>query len=314
MSVYIVRRLILLVPVIAGITLFSYSITRLIPGDVVAIMLGNYYSEGVAEVLRHQMGLDRPVLYGYVDWMSKAVRGDLGQSIRSGHRVTDLLAQRIPISVSLGGLSLIVSLALGIPLGIVAAVHRYRLAGYLCNSIALIGISTPSYWLSFLLIFVFSVTLKWLPPSGYVDFSSNPALWFQLMTMPAVTLGLICAAGVMRITRSSVLEVLSEQYVQTARSKGIWESRVIVKHVLRNAAIPILTVVGVNLGYLIGSVVVVELIFAVPGLGRLALTGINQRDYPVVQGVVLIMTLMFVLINLIVDLMYSFIDPRIRYE
>ena len=277
-------------------------------------MLGDHYRAETASVLRRQLGLDRPILHGYLHWIGNALRGDLGKSIRSGHAILETLRDRLRISFPLSGLALMIAVGIGLPLGIVAGVYRYNAVGYLCNVFALIGISTPSHWLSFLLILLFSVTLRWLPPSGFIRFTADPLGWLRHMTLPAFTLGLITAAGIMRITRSSVLEVLSQQYVQTARSKGVRELKVVAKHVLRNAFIPVLTIIGLNAGYLIGTAVVVELVFGLPGLGRLALTGITQRDYPVVQGVVLVMTMLFVFINLLVDMIYGVIDPRIRYD
>lgn len=314
MLTYTLRRLLAVVPILLGITLLAYGITRSIPGDAVAVMLGVNTTPAVAAELRRQLGLDRPVYEGYVHWLGQVVRGDLGRSIRSGRPIASDLAERFPRTVQLTVAAIFLATLIGIPAGILAATHRNQLADQVVSIVALLGISMPDFWLGFLLILLFSIQLGWLPPAGYISPADNPAMFFQFLLLPALTLGFQSAGIIMRFTHSAFLEILGQDYVRTARSKGLKERVVIYAHTLRNALIPIITIVGLQIGFLLGGAVIIETIFGWPGIGNLAVTAINQRDYPVVQATVVVFAVVFTLVNLIVDLLYGVIDPRVKYS
>lgn len=307
------RRLLAAVPILLGITVIAYALTRTIPGDVVAVMLGTNADPQVAKLLRHNLHLDQPVFLGYLDWVSGLLRGDLGQSIRSGLPIGPDLVARFGRTAQLTGAAMLLALVIGIPVGIIAAVRRNRLTDQLISVVALLGISTPDFWLGTLLILVFSLQLGWLPPAGYSAPSADLGLFLKLLILPTVTLGFQVMGIIVRFTRAAMLEVLGHDFVRTARAKGVLEGRVLYRHALRNAMIPIVTVIGLNVGFLLGGTVIVETIFGWPGIGSLALSAINQRDYPVVQASVMLFALTFTLVNLIVDLLYGVIDARIRY-
>ncbi|WP_309570030.1 ABC transporter permease [Deinococcus sp.] len=308
-----VRRLLAALPILLGITVIAYFLTRTIPGDVVAVMLGTNADPQVAKLMRHNLHLDQPVVLGYFDWLSGVLRGDLGQSIRSGLPIGQDLAVRFGRTAQLTVAAMLLALALGIPVGMIAAVRRNRLTDQVISIVALLGISTPDFWLGTLLILTFSLQLGWLPPAGYAAPGDNLALFLKLLILPTLTLAFQIMGIIARFTRAAMLEVLGQDFVRTARAKGVTETRVLYRHALRNAMIPIVTVIGLNVGFLLGGTVIVETIFGWPGIGSLALTAINQRDYPVVQASVMLFALTFTVVNLIVDLLYGVIDVRIRY-
>ncbi len=313
MLTYTIKRLIAVIPILLGITAVSYFLTRTIPGDLVAVMLGTNTDPVVAAQLRHKLNLDRPILEGYVVWLGHLVQGDLGESLRSGRPIGEDMGTRYGRTAQLTLAAMVLALIVGIPLGILAAVRRNRLTDQTISSTALLGVSTPDFWLAFLLILVFAVWLRWLPPAGYASPLEKPSLFLRLLILPALTLGFQVTGILTRFTRSAMLEVLSQDFIRTARSKGVAERAVMYKHALRNALVPITTVIGLNVGFLLGGTVIVETIFGWPGVGSLAVTAINQRDYPVVQATVMLFAFTFVMVNLIVDLLYGAIDPRIRY-
>jgi peptide/nickel transport system permease protein len=313
---FLLRRLLLAVPTVFGVVLAVFLLIRLVPGDVVTQLIGLEASISPQRVgeLRRLFGLDRSFPVQLADYMAGVVRGDLGKSLRTGRPVGPELARRFPITIQLAGMGVAIALLIGVPAGVLAAVRRGRAGDYLVTGFVLVGLSVPSFWLAVLLILLFALRLGWLPPTGYVALGEGVRANLQHLLLPALSLGLVLAAAVTRIVRSSLLEVLGRHYIRTARAKGLAESGVILRHALRNALIPVVTVVGLQFGTLLGGTVIIEQIFGLPGIGRYALEGINLRDYPVIQGAVLAIALSFVLVNLLVDACYGFIDPRIRYE
>ncbi len=316
MGAYLIRRLLLAVPTVLGVVTAVFLLIRLVPGDVVTQLIGLEANlpRGRAEELRKLFGIDRPLHVQFADYMSNVTRGDLGTSLRTGRAVGPELARRFPVTLQLAFMGLVVAIAIGIPVGILAALRRGRVADYLATAFVLLGLSVPSFWLAVLLILLFALRLGWLPPTGYLSPGESLSGNLLHMILPALSLGLILAAASTRIVRSSLLEVLGRHYIRTARAKGLWESAVVLRHALRNALIPVVTVIGLQFGTLLGGTVIIEQIFSLPGIGRFALEGINLRDYPVIQGAVLAIALSFTLVNLFVDLCYGFLDPRIRYE
>ncbi|HYM70488.1 MAG TPA: ABC transporter permease [bacterium] len=309
------RRMALAVPTAFGVLVAVFLLIRLVPGDVVTQMVSLEASispQRVAE-LRRMFGLDRPLAVQLGTYLAGVGEGDLGKSLRTGLPVGPELAHRFPVTIELSCFGLVVALAIGVPTGIAAALQRGRAGDYLANIFVLLGLSVPSFWLAVLLILLFSLRLGWLPPTGYYAPSDGVGANLTHMVLPAVSLGLALAAAIARIVRSSLLEVLARSYVRTARAKGLDEPRVILWHALRNALIPVVTVIGLQFGTLLGGAVIIEQIFSLPGIGRYALEGINLRDYPVIQGAVLAIALSFVFVNLCVDVFYGFLDPRVRY-
>ena len=315
---YLLRRLIASIPILIGVSILIFLAIRLVPGDAVTATLGTeagMLSPEQRESLRSYYGLDRPIVEQYFYWVGQALQGNLGLSIRQGKPVLDLIVDRFPLTLELAILAVSIALAVGIPLGLISAIRHNTLLDLVARLFALVGLSMPSFLVGTLIIFVLSVGFHILPNSGdYVSFTQDPSRNLQQLFFPAITLGFAFSASVMRMTRSSMLEVLSEDYVRTARSKGLHESRVIIRHALGNALIPVVTLIGIEMGYLLGGTFIVEQLFALPGLGRLLVNAISQREYALVQGVVLFIALNFVIINLIVDVIYSVIDPRISYD
>jgi peptide/nickel transport system permease protein len=315
MIVFLGRRLLLTVPTLLGVALVVFLLMRAIPGDVVTQLVGveqEVTPERMAE-LRRIFGLDLPIHVQFGQWLGAALQGDLGTSLRTGRSIMGDLLLRFPATLQLSVMSLGIALALALPIGILAARFRGRWPDYLGSAFVLIGLSVPSFFLGILLILLFSLRLGWLPPAGFVPFMEDPGESLRRMILPALSLGLILAAATTRIMRSTMLEVLSRDYVRTARAKGLSEGRVTMTHALRNALIPVVTVVGLQFGSLLGGTVIIEQVFSIPGVGRFALEGINLRDYPVVQGAVLVISGAFVFVNLLVDVLYAVIDPRVRY-
>jgi peptide/nickel transport system permease protein len=311
---YAIRRLVSVVPVLGVVSVVVFSLIHLTPGDPIRIMLREEADPVTAATLRRQLGLDRPLPVQYVAWLGRAVRGELGRSIRTTQPVAEAIRQRLPVTLTVAAAALVVGLGLGVPAGILAAARRNSALDVVATLTAVSGVSVPSFWLALLLILLFSLTLGWLPPLGWVSPSRDLAGFLRSLVLPAITLGTAIAAVVMRMTRASLLEVLGLDYVRTARAKGLGERRVLLTHALRNALIPVATVVGLQAGALLGGAVITETIFALPGVGRLLVDAIFQRDFPVVQGVVLLLAVNFLAVNLLVDLAYAWLDPRIRYD
>ncbi len=313
MATYVLKRLVAMVPVLLLVSIVIFSLLHLTPGDPVVVMLGEEATLESRDTLRRELGLDRPLPIQYGVWLGRVLQGDLGRSIRTHQPVSEAILQRLPVTLELSLLAMVVSLAIALPAGIVAAVRRNSNADLLSTVFSLLGVSMPNFLLAVLLIYVLSLQLRWLPPIGYVNPFDDLGANLKAMIMPSITLGTALAAVVARLTRSTLLEVLNQDYVRTAWAKGLRESVIIQRHAMKNSLIPVVTVVGLQLGNLLGSAIVTETIFALPGVGRLVIDSIFQRDFPLVQGVVLYLALIFLLINLLVDLLYAYLDPRIRY-
>lgn len=309
MQRYLLRRALLAVPVVLGVTVFVFCLIHVAPGDPVVLMLGKFYDPAFAAGQRHALGLDRPIGVQYLLWLGHLARGDLGRSITQSSAVAALIAQRLPTTMLLAVGAMGVALALAIPLGVTAAIRAGAMLDHVSRLAAMVGVSMPIFWLGLLLIIVFSLQLGWMPPGGSVDEFGWPAL-----VLPCVALGTSFAALAMRITRSSMLEVLREDYIRTARAKGVAGRRVVYFHALRNALVPIITVVGLQFGAVLSGTVLTETVFNIPGMGRLLVEAISGRDYPLLQGTILVISLLYVLVNLTVDILYAACDPRIRYR
>lgn len=304
---YILRRFMLLVPVIIGVTFIIFTMMYITPGDPARIMLGESATSEAVAMLREDLGLNDPYLVQFGSYVKKAVlEQDIGRSYVTKRPVTTEVLDRFPATLKLAAFAIIIAVAIGIPVGIISATKQYSLFDNVAMVVALLGVSMPNFWQGLLLILLFSVNLGWLPASG---FSS-----FKHMILPAITIGTSTAAVITRMTRSSMLEVVRQDYIRTARAKGQVESKVINRHALKNALIPIITVIGLQFGYLLGGAVLTESIFAIPGVGRLMVESIKSRDFPVVQGAVLFIAITFSLVNLFVDIMYAYVDPRIRSQ
>jgi len=306
---YMARRIVLLLPVLLGISIFIFSLIRFAPGDPIHAALGMDYDPEVARQMEHELGLDLPVVQQYFWWLGKVVRGDLGRSIVAGETVQDLILDRLPHTMVLAFASMAVALVIAVPLGIVSAVSKDSPVDNLSRILAMVGISMPVFWLGILLMIAFSLKLRWFPPGG-----SLGQYGWKALVLPSISLGTSFAALITRMVRSSMLEVLLEDYVRTARAKGLKRRMIYLRHAFRNSMIPVITVVGMQFGLILGGAVLTETIFNMPGLGRLLVEAVNRRDYPLIQGVVLVISLTFVLVNLLVDATYMLIDPRIRYE
>ena len=315
---YLIQRFLTLLPMLIGITILVFAAIRLVPGDFITAQLGTeagMLSDTQRASLEAYYGLDKPALEQYFSWLGSVVTGNLGLSIRQGKPVVDLIIERFPATLELAILSVIIALLIGIPMGILSAIYRNSFLDLFARLFAMVGLSIPNFLLGTLIIYVLSVYFGILPTSGnYVGLTEDLSLNLQQMIFPALTLGTSFASSVMRMTRSSMLEVMSEDYIRTARSKGLLETVVIRRHALKNAMIPVVTLVGIEFGYLLGGAFIVEQIFAIPGIGRLLINAITQRDYALVQGVTLFIALNFVVINLIVDIAYTILDPRVSYD
>jgi peptide/nickel transport system permease protein len=314
MGTLIARRIVATVPVLILVTLGVFLLIHLVPGDPVEAMLGESQDESAKTALRQELGFDQPLYVQYASWVSRLVRGDLGRSVRSGAPVVEDVTRRIRPSLELALYAMLISLVVAVPTGILSATHRNTAIDGVGTTFALFGICMPNFLLALLLIFVFGVRLRWLPISSFVDPFEDPINGIRSLTLPAITLGLALAAVVTRTLRSSLLETLGEDYVRTARAKGLVESAVIRSHALKNALIPVVTVLGLQFGTLIGGAVITEYVFALPGVGRLVVDAVFARDYPLVQGVVLLIAVGFIASNLVVDIAYGWLDPRIRYS
>lgn len=310
---YTAKRLAMGILVLIGVSIIVFSMIRLVPGDPAQIILGRQASEETLHALRVELGLTLPVWKQYLVWITDILQGDWGRSIHSGTPVATLIAQRYPRSLELAFLGMVISVIIAFPLGIVSATNRNTPADYVSTFFSQIGVSIPSFWMGLLFILLFAKYLNLLPPSGYIPFTKDPVGNLSRVIMPSATLGIINAAVITRFLRSSILEELGKDYIRTARAFGHPRRRVILKYTLRNAMIPTLTIIGLQIGFMLGGVVVVEEVFAFPGVGRLIVGGILNRDYPVVQGSLLTLATTFVVVNLLVDLLYAWFDPKIKY-
>ncbi|MGH2560198.1 MAG: ABC transporter permease [Thermomicrobiales bacterium] len=311
---YILRRLALLVPVLIGVSVVTFTLVRLIPGDATLLAIGvdQRTTPEVIEAVRKSYGLDQPQPVQYLRWMEHVVQGDLGTSLRTKRSVNEELRLRLPVTAELAALAALIGIVPAVTVGILAAVRRNSSLDYAATVTTLIGVSVPNFLLATVLVLVFAIWLRWLPPIGYVEFTKEPVQNLKNMVLPSISLSLPFAAIMMRNTRSAVLEVLSQEHVRVARAKGLRNSRVLLRHVLPNAALPVITIAGIQMAGLLGGTVIIETIFGMPGIGRYIFESIANRDYPVVQGVTLVMATIFVLISLVVDVLYAVADPRLR--
>ncbi len=334
MTQYLLRRLVATVPILLGVTIVVFLFLHLIPGDPARVILGERATPEALEEVREQLGLNDPLHVQYLRFIGRLVRGDLGRSIVSNRTVSSELATRFPATIELSVAAMIIAIAVGVPAGIVSATRQYSLFDHASMFIALVGVSMPIFWLGLMLIWLFGLELHWLPVSGRLDvvmelrkitglFTLDSILTGNFealgnaiahLVLPGVALGTIPMAIIARMTRSSMLEVMRQDYVRTAHAKGLAERVVIVKHALKNALIPVVTVTGLQFGFLLGGAVMTETIFSWPGVGRLAYDAIMSRDFPMLQGAILLISCVFVFINLVVDVAYAYLDPRIHYD
>jgi peptide/nickel transport system permease protein len=313
MWTFIARRLLLMIPVIVLVGILTFLLIRLIPGDPAAQMLGLDAKPQEIEALRRQMGLDQPIYTQFFIWAGRVVRGDLGHSIFLNQPVTVAIVEHLECTVSLALLALTYALVVSVPIGVIAAVKQNAWQDKLVMAFALLGVSAPSFWLGLVGIFVFAVYLGWFPSQGYEMLKDGIRQWLWFISLPALSLGVQTAALIARMTRSSMLEVLRQDYIRTARAKGLREKLVVFKHAFKNGLIPVITVVGMTLGQLLGGAVITETVFSLPGIGQLVITAIRNRDYPMVQGVIMFIAMTYVCANLLVDTLYGWLDPRIKY-
>jgi len=310
---YIVRRLLATIPVIGMVAFFVFSLLYLTPGDPAAVIAGDIATVDDIERIRHTLGLDQPLLPRFWTWASAVLRGDLGISIFTNLPVAQLIGQRVGPTLSLALCTLLVSVLIAVPMGVIAAWKVGKFIDRLVMLFSVAGFSIPVFVLAYVLIYVFSIELDWLPVQGYTPLREGLWPWLRHLILPSIALGTIYIALIARITRATMLEVLAQDYVRTAHAKGLAPSAVLMRHALKNAAVPIVTIIGIGVALLISGVVVTESVFAIPGIGRLTVDAIIRRDYPIIQGVILLFSTVYVLVNLVVDLSYRFFDPRIQY-
>jgi len=313
MFAYVVRRVIATIPVMAVVALVVFSLLYITPGDPAAIIAGEQASPADIERIRASLGLDQPFLVRFGEWVWQLLHGDLGTSIFTNLPVTTMIAQRFEPTLSLMAITLCLSIAVAVPMGVIAAWKAGTFIDRLIMAFAVFGFSVPVFVIGYLLAYVFSLQFEWLPVQGYTPLSQGVGPWFENLILPAVTLGCVYIALIARITRATMLEVLQQDYIRTARAKGVGQHDILYIHALKNASVPIVTVIGIGIALLIGGAVVTESVFAIPGLGRLTVDAILRRDYPIIQGLVLLFSFLYVLINLAIDLVYTLLDPRIRY-
>ncbi|CAN5609696.1 ABC transporter permease [soil metagenome] len=313
MLTYILRRILLLIPVMLIVGVVVFMLVHLTPGDPAAVILGQNATGEQIQALRDRLGLNDPLLVQFWSWFSNALRLDFGDSIFLGMPVTEALQQRAQPTALLTTYALIISILIGLPAGIVAAVKRNSIVDRGLMLVSISGAAIPTFFLGILLILIFAVRLRWLPSGGYTPITEDPVKHFKGMILPSFTLGFASAGLLARLVRSSMLDVLREDYVRTAMAKGLVYRKVVTRHALRNALIPAITVIGYSLGALLGGAVVTETVFTIPGMGRLVVQSIARRDYPLIQGAIMIIAAIYVLVNLLVDILYVYVDPRIRY-
>lgn len=308
---YVLQRLLQSAIVLLGVTVVVFLLLQLVPGDPVRLALGTRYDQATYDALRARSGLDQPLLVQYVQYLSHAVTGDLGVSFRTGQPVSTTVLDRLPATLSLAVTALVLAMLVAFPLGVLSGIRRGSIVDHAARVFSQFGVSVPDFWMGIMGILLFTGVLGWLPPAGYVSLTEDPAGWATHVILPAATVGLVTASILTRFIRSAVLEVLAEDYIRTAEGKGLRRRVIVTRHVLRNAMIPVVTVIAVQLASLLGGVIVVEVLFAWPGLGRLTYDAVEARDYPILQGAVLFVAALFLLVNLLVDLLYARLDPRI---
>jgi peptide/nickel transport system permease protein len=313
MFAYIVRRVLATIPVMAVVALFVFSLLYIAPGDPAAVIAGDQATPEDVERIRASLGLDRPYLVRFGAWVFDILRGDLGVSIFTNLPVSLMIRQRLEPTLSLMVVTLILAVSIAVPMGVIAAARVGTFVDKLVMGFAVLGFSVPVFVVGYLLAYVFALELEWLPVQGYTPFANGFLPWIENLILPAIALGSVYIALIARITRASMLEVLQQDYIRTARAKGAGQRSILFLHALKNAAVPIVTVIGIGIALLIGGAVVTESVFAIPGLGRLTVDAILRRDYPVIQGVVLLFSFTYVLVNLLIDILYTLFDPRIRY-
>jgi len=313
MTAYIVRRMLATIPVMGVVALFVFVLLRLAPGDPAAIIAGDDATVEQIAAVRTKLGLDQPMLTQLSIWLMNILRGDLGTSIFSGLPVTRLIVQRLEPTLALTVSTLLVAVLLAVPLGVLAAARARKLTDRVVMVLAVIGFAMPVFLVGYVLVFVFAMQLQWLPVQGYVPLEEGFWPWAERLVLPSLALGITYMALIARTTRASMLEVLSQDYIRTANSKGLARGRVLLLHALKNASVPIVTVIGIGIALLISGVVITETVFNIPGLGRLTVDAIMKRDYPIVQGLIIVFAGVKVLVNLLIDISYAFLDPRIRY-
>lgn len=314
MTAYLLKRIFILILTLLLVSMAIFVVLMVIPGDPAQIILGVHATPETLQKLRHQLGLDRPLILQYLSYMGNLVMGDLGRSITYDVSIASLIFSRLQVTVPLAIFSLILAIVLSIPLGIYSSLHRNQVGDYGIMVFSQIGLAVPAFWAGILLILLFAVALHWLPAGGFQPWQVNPVKTLKSLFLPALSLGLVRAAVLTRMTRSSMLEILGEDYIRTAKSKGLPRRVVVYKHAFRNAIIPVITIVGLQAGDLLAGAIIVENVFHLPGVGRLVFEAIGQRDLPVIQGVVLLIGGIIVVINFIIDMAYRYLDPRIRYE
>jgi ABC-type dipeptide/oligopeptide/nickel transport system permease component len=314
MTAYIVRRLLLMLPVALLVTVIVFTLIHLTPGDPAIAYLGEEATPQAVAALRHELGLDQPLPVQYVIYLGNVLHGNLGNSIKSHEPVSQAIFERLPATFELGMAALLFALAVALPAGVISALRHGTGTGLAASIVPLVGVSLPNFFLALVLILVFGLYLRIFPPGGFISLTEDPGDNLRHLILPAISLGTVIAAINLRLMRSSLIEVLGQDYVRTARAKGLAERLVTVRHALRNALIPVVTVIGIQVGLLLEGAFVTETIFAWPGIGRLAVEGIFMRDYPIVQGVVLVAACVFMLASLLVDVLYVYLDPRISYR
>jgi peptide/nickel transport system permease protein len=313
MFAYFIRRVLATIPVMAIVALFVFSLLYLAPGDPAAVIAGDQATPQDVERIRASLGLDRPYLIRFGEWFWNILNGDMGVSIFTNLPVTTMIKQRIEPTLSLMVLTLCLAVSVAVPMGVVAAWKQGTWVDRAVMGFAVLGFSVPVFVVGYVLAYVFALELDWLPVQGYTPFSTGFVPWLENLILPAIALGMVYIALIARITRATMLEVLQQDYIRTARAKGAGQANILFLHALKNAAVPIVTVIGIGVALLIGGAVVTESVFAIPGLGRLTVDAILRRDYPVIQGVILLFSFVYVLVNLAIDLLYTLFDPRIRY-
>jgi peptide/nickel transport system permease protein len=314
MRQYVFKRLLLIVPTLLLVSAIVFCLTRLIPGDVVVLMFEEKAYAKDLDALRAKLGLDKPLYVQYVTWLGKIVRGDLGESLWTKRPVLEELVRRLPVSAELGAMAIVVALLLALPIGVLSAIRQDTVQDYTARSLAIVGLSVPAFWKATLVIVLPSIWFGWAPPLQFTPYAQNPWQHLSQFIAPAIILGIASGASIMRLTRALMLEVLRQDYIRTAWSKGLRERRVVLKHALKNAIIPVITIVGIQIAQIASGTVILETIFGLPGMGRFLVDAIYQRDYPVVQGVNLFIASIMVCVNLLVDMTYAYLDPRIRYQ
>src|ERR671921_603358 len=313
MFAYVFRRILATIPVMAIVALFVFSLLYIAPGDPAAVIAGDQATPADVERIRQSLGLDRPFLVRFGEWSWRILHGDLGVSIFTNLPVWTMIEQRIGPTMSLMCVTLVLSVVVAVPMGVIAAWKAGSLLDRIIMGFAVFGFSVPVFVVAYLLAYVFALELEWLPVQGYTPLSEGFWPWLENLILPAIALGCVYIALIARITRATMLEVLSQDYIKAARAKGLGQGGILFIHALKNAAVPIVTVIGIGIALLIGGAVVTESVFVIPGLGRLTIDAILRRDYPVIQGVVLLFSFVYVLVNLVIDLAYTLFDPRIRY-